>query len=100
MSKWIQFVDRGIPAGKKTRVWTVHPIDGANSNLGEIRWYAPWRQYAFYPTRNSLFERQCLRDIADFCEKETNAHRATNKRAAEKKNFAGTYGELAISDQP
>jgi hypothetical protein len=75
MSKWIQFVDRGIPTGKKTRIWTVHPFDGVNSNLGEVRWYSPWRQYAFYPTSLSLFEKECLRDIADFCESKTQDHR-------------------------
>jgi hypothetical protein len=69
MSKWIEFVDHGIPKGRKTHVWLVHPKTGGM--LGEVRWYAPWRQYAFHPIPRTLYERQCLRDIADFCEEET-----------------------------
>jgi hypothetical protein len=75
MSAWIEFVDRGIPLGKKTRIWTVHPTQGRNANLGEVRWYAPWRRYAFYPTVNSVFEEDCLRDIADFCEEQSAMHK-------------------------
>ena len=34
--------------------------------LGEIKWYASWRRYAFYPKENTIHERDCLRDIAQF----------------------------------
>jgi hypothetical protein len=76
MSKWIQFVDRGVPSGKKTRIWSVHPIElSGASQLGEVRWFSPWRQYGFYPAANTVFERRCLRDIANFCEQQTHLHR-------------------------
>ncbi len=40
--------------------------------LGQIRWYAQWRQYALYPEERTVFEKKCLTDITDFI-KELNA---------------------------
>ncbi len=31
--------------------------------LGQIRWYAPWRQYVLYPNVETLFNARCLADI-------------------------------------
>lgn len=31
--------------------------------LGEIKWYGPWRQYAFYPLENTIWNKQCMKDI-------------------------------------
>jgi len=45
------------------------------ASLGEVRWFGRWRCYAFYPFAGTIYERKCLRDIADFCEKETQRHR-------------------------
>ncbi len=39
--------------------------------LGSIRWFSHWRCYSFYPLSDTVFEKDCLRDIADFCELET-----------------------------
>jgi len=35
--------------------------------LGIIKWYAQWRQYGFYPEKETVFEKTCLRDIKNFC---------------------------------
>lgn len=51
---------------RKTCSWDVSSKSSAL--LGYIAWHAPWRQYVFYPTRGTLFNRACLRDIARFCE--------------------------------
>ena len=34
--------------------------------LGEIRWFGRWRQYTFFPYPDSVFNNECLRDIAEF----------------------------------
>jgi hypothetical protein len=34
--------------------------------LGEIRWFAQWRRYAFYPNANTVFDAACLSVIRDF----------------------------------
>lgn len=31
--------------------------------LGQIRWYAKWRAYVFYPANGMLFNAKCLADI-------------------------------------
>ena len=43
-----------------------------NILLGQVRWYAQWRQYALYPEERTVFEKTCLTDITDFI-KELNA---------------------------
>lgn len=34
--------------------------------LGQIKYYAQWRQYGFYPEQGTVFEKTCLKDITDF----------------------------------
>ena len=34
--------------------------------LGEIMWWGAWRQYCFFPDGETLYERKCLRAIAEF----------------------------------
>ena len=72
MAKWIQFVE--FPAAGKTRNWTVTANEGG-AVLGIVKWYIPWRKYCFFPERNCVFEQDCLRDIAEFCEVRTKTHR-------------------------
>lgn len=75
MSKWIEFREVPRPDYKgNTKLWHVVPKEGVGY-LGEVRWYGPWRQYAFYPNIQTVYERQCLRDIANFCEERTIDHR-------------------------
>lgn len=67
----------------KTQVWRV----SAKSDgffLGQVKWFARWYQYSFFPTPDTVFEKTCLRDIAEFCETETKKHRDTwrKQRAA------------------
>lgn len=80
MSKWIMFRPRlkRTPA-QRTEQWDVISLDG--KLLGIVKWYGAWRQYAFFPEPETIYERQCLRDLAEFCEKETYKHR--EKHAAE-----------------
>jgi hypothetical protein len=69
--KYIQFVDAGYSSSGKTKVWDVATKEDAEDLIGEIKWFGPWRCYAFYPFEKTVFEKTCLRDIADFCEKQT-----------------------------
>ena len=70
--KWITFEHFGSTG--KTHVWNVLAKD-EYVRLGEIRWFARWRAYAFFPAPNLVFEKTCLRDIAAFCESQNTAHR-------------------------
>lgn len=75
MSKWIEFAETERSLSGKTRTWEILGIGGCGPTLGQIKWFSRWRCYSFFPESNHVFEQQCLRDIADFCEAETKAHR-------------------------
>jgi len=72
--KYIQFVNAGFSSSGKTKVWEVATKENPKQVIGEVRWFASWRGYAFYPYDKTVFEKTCLRDIALFCEDATNLH--------------------------
>lgn len=80
MSRWIDFLVEGTSPSGKTAIYSVSTKEGG-ANLGAVRWYAPWRKYAFFPRPETLYEQDCLRDIAAFCEAETRAHRTRTSTA-------------------
>lgn len=77
MSKWIEFID-GPPAPSTNR-WFIRTIEGGHV-LGTVAWFGRWRRYAFFPGPETVYEQQCLRDIAAFCEEQTKMHRERRKR--------------------
>jgi hypothetical protein len=62
------------PLERNTKRWTIVAHDG-EVELGEVKWFGKWRCYAYFPLNDTLYEKQCLRDIAAFCERRTNEHR-------------------------
>ncbi len=63
-TKWMTIAQ--VPDPKKTtKLFNVISNEG-NHLLGHIKWYGPWRQYTFMSQANTVFEKQCLKDIADF----------------------------------
>lgn len=54
----------------KTAVILVRNKD-EDVNLGRIFWYSKWRCYIFEPNELTIFEKKCLRDIADLLDKLT-----------------------------
>jgi hypothetical protein len=79
MPHWIRFELLRDPT-RKTKIWRVVNAQ-YNSFLGNVKWYSPWRKYCFAPDDGTVFEQDCLRDIAAFCEDETRAHNAALKAA-------------------
>lgn len=49
----------------KTKLWACKNRK-ANSLLGAVEWYSPWRQYIFMSAPDCVFSESCLKDIADF----------------------------------
>jgi len=47
----------------------------SGERIGSVYWYNPWRKYCFFPAPGTVYEQDCLRDIADFVETETKRHR-------------------------
>lgn len=73
--RWIRFEPCTPARGAVTKAWLVTNRESGGS-LGMVRWYGGFRCYAFYPYGDTVYERTCLRDIADFCERMTQEHRA------------------------
>ena len=46
----------------RTTVWWVRSLAN-ESHLGEVRWYAPWRRYTFWPASGSIFDSACLNEV-------------------------------------
>ena len=61
---------------EKTCVWRVESKSPGMRGyfLGTVKWFGRWRGYAFFPEGGTVFEKVCLREIADFCECETQEH--------------------------
>ena len=68
LGDWIKFVPRPKHEKRKTVIYAVRTKDGT-VDLGEIRWYAPWRCYSFFPFPNTVFEKTCLRNVTEFIDR-------------------------------
>lgn len=63
--KWIIFNE--VEIKPKTSVWGIVTNDGIP--LGQIKWFAQWRKYSFFPNADTVFEKTCLMEIVNFIEK-------------------------------
>ena len=59
----------------------VYDILNNNSDdlLGQVKWYANWRQYIFFPESGCIFSVGCLDDIIDFTRKVQENYKKTNE---------------------
>lgn len=66
---WVLFENERHTKSRLTRIWDVNTREG--NPLGDVRWFAAWRRYVFVPMGGTLYEEDCLRTIAEFCERQT-----------------------------
>ena len=61
-----ELADKQNPSTWVIDVWSK---DKEDMLLGQIRWYAHWRQYALHtnPDGMTVFEQKCLTDITEMC---------------------------------
>jgi len=71
---FVKFENAGLSDSGKTQRWLVTSTGGAH--LGTVSWYSQWRRYAFQPIAGTVFDANCLREIADFLQVETEAQQA------------------------
>lgn len=74
--KYIDFSRSKPSKSGKTRIWRVLAYYDKLSlcdsySIGEVKWHGAWRRYALFPERDTRFEQDCLRKIANFCESQT-----------------------------
>ena len=62
-------------------IWTVISLSESGLRLGLVAWFPQWRKYAFYPLPHVVFEQVCLREIAEFIESSTAAHKEARRHA-------------------
>jgi hypothetical protein len=63
MSKYIRF--ELVAHKPKTDVYDV--ISRRHGDvLGQIKWYALWRQYCFFPADSTVWNRGCLQHVQEF----------------------------------
>ena len=71
----LTFRDDGpLNPGAKTRQFSVFNTSN-RALLGYVKWFAHWRKYCFYPL-NSVFDNQCLEQVALFMKETTAAHKS------------------------
>jgi len=70
--KHLLFIE-GPPKPKTKTWWVVNKYD--DIQLGWIGWFTKWQKYGFFPKPDTVYEEDCLRDIAYFCENETKKHK-------------------------
>lgn len=66
---------------RRTKQWWVLTKD-CGDHLGVVRWWSPWRCYIFLPYADTIYEQRCLRDLAAFCDEQTQEQRKTWKKRA------------------
>lgn len=74
----LNYDDKGtVSKGSKTHKYAV-TSQYNSSLLGYVKYYAHWRQFTFFPF-NCILNKDCLREVADFCVELTTAHREKRK---------------------
>lgn len=61
--KYIRIIE--VSSKPKTKVFSV-VNKSSGHEIGVVMWYAPWRQYCFFPSDFTVFSSGCLLDIANF----------------------------------
>ncbi len=65
---------RLVHEGEKTSTWDV--VSAKHGDLlGIIRWWGAWRQYTFFPSNNTVFNPDCMREISRFIETQMKARK-------------------------
>jgi len=63
--KHIYIDEAAVSSSGKTSLFVVMNKKG-DYPLAEIKWYAPWRQYCFFPLSDTVWNNSCLQDVLGF----------------------------------
>lgn len=92
----LAFTDDGpVSVGAKTRQFSVNSRSN-RSLIGYVKWWGNWRKYVFFPLNSTLFDDKCMRQIAQFCEEATTAHKSRLPNKQRAKNMALARRERRI----
>lgn len=71
-TEYLSFAETGDTG--KTKTWDVVSLS-SGSRLGRVKWYGPWRQYVFYPDRDTLWNHACMATVKEFLVAQNRARR-------------------------
>jgi hypothetical protein len=66
----MDFVLQPHVEGRKTEKWKVLSVMGSYE-LGVVSFHPAWRKYVFWPEKNTIFDPECLRELAQFVDRQT-----------------------------
>lgn len=58
------FITRQILPKRKTPIYYIFEFNGVC--IGEIRWYASWRKFCFYPYDDTIWDTKCLNSVIEY----------------------------------
>lgn len=74
-----------VASGSKlVRAWHVVSLT-QKTVLGLVRWFPHWRQYTLSTGDEVVWSPGCLREVADFMERETAEHNRGGRRSADER---------------
>jgi len=76
MIKYLEF--KQVPYEGKTKRFEVISKNH-ESVIGRISWYGAWRQYTFSPAFETVWNRECLKDIQDFLQNLMDERKLNNR---------------------
>ena len=59
-TEYLRFIDK--ESKQITKIIGVVNIHH-DEEIGEIKWFGKWRQYCFYPSDNTIWNRSCLEEV-------------------------------------
>lgn len=68
LGEWMTAEELPAIQGRLTKKWEVRDRHGGV--LGHVQWYGAWRQYAFFPFGDPVFNKGCLDALALFLEQQ------------------------------
>lgn len=71
---YLHFKDMPVKKGMKTRIVNVYSLNGSES-IGEISWFPHWRRYVFFPAEGTLYDPDCLKELAEKVKEMTQSHK-------------------------
>ena len=71
-------------AKPKTKVYHIFS-ESSDELIAVIKWYAPWRQYCFYPKEDTVWSRGCLIDINSFLKELMDERKSVSPKVAQEK---------------
>lgn len=70
---FVRFAEVEAPKNFKTKIWDVTTLDRSGL-VGQVRWFTQWRKYVFHASANTIFDFDCMTEIAEFTKKQTEDH--------------------------